>query len=157
MQLPKELAEEGLESEVREALALECVEIEGETTLSISVLKPNAELRKSLFYAKCMGEVVIGYEGIEKTLASERAGLQKVDNQSERVSRLLLVSNDGSPRFYRELGFLNKKHGERVLICLLDMEGSALGKLLGLEGRAVKALLLNRKGSVVKVLKSLLQ
>ncbi|NQU41603.1 MAG: hypothetical protein HQ523_16790 [Lentisphaerae bacterium] len=155
MMLPKELAEEGVESDVRAVLERESTEIQGETTLSIPVLKLNAELRKSLFYAKCMEQVLVGYDAIVKSLAGERFGLQKVDNQSERVSRMLLVTNDGSPRFYRELVFLNKKHGERVLICLLDMDGLALGRVLGLRGRAVKAMLLNRKAAVVNVLKSL--
>ena len=66
--------------------------------------------------------MIIGYESVEKILANERKGLQNVDNQSERVSRLLIVTNDGSPRFYRELKFLQNKEGGRVLICRLDVD-----------------------------------
>gem|GEM_PF-3973671 len=42
----------------------------------------------------------------------------------KRVSRLLLVTDDGSPRFYRELSFLQAQQGGRVLICRLEFIGN---------------------------------
>ena len=93
---------------------------------------------------------------VQQFRTTELLRLQKVNNQSDRVSRLLMVTNDGSPRFYRELEFLHKKHGTRVMICRLDIGSVLMGNILGLKDKQVKAVLLNRKNSVVNVLKSLL-
>ena len=157
MELPKQLAKEHVESDVLEALARESIELCVGSEISIPLLELTPELRQQIFYAKALGEVTIGYETIEKRLLHELRGLQKVDNQPGRVSRLLLVTNDGSPRFYRELEFLHKKQGERVLICRLDVDSAVMGGILALKKTPVKALLLNRKTSVVSVLKSLLR
>jgi hypothetical protein len=156
MELPKQLATEHVESDVRAALERESIELCGGSEISIPVLHLTPELRKQIFCAKSLGEVTFGYEAIEKALANELRGLQKVDSQSDRVSRLLVVTNDGSPRFYRELQFLHKKQGGRVMICRLDCDSVSMGNILGLKDRQVKAVLLNRKTSVVNVLKSLL-
>lgn len=157
MELPKQLTTDHVESDVRAALERETIKLCDGSEVSIPVLQSTPELRKQLFYAKSIGELMIGYETIEKSLSNELRGLLKVDSKSERVSRLLIVTNDGSPRFYRELGFLNKKQGGRVMICRLDVGSGSMGKILGLEGTRVKAVLLNRKTAVVNVLKSLLR
>lgn len=156
MLLPKELAKENLEAEILALLEKERFEIDPDSKAHIPVLQLTEALRKNIFYAKCLGELVVGYEAIEKALAGERKGLQNVDNQSERISRLLLVTNDGSPRFYRELIFLRNKQGGRVLICRLEMDSALMADVLGLKETTVKAVLINRKNSVVNVLKSLL-
>jgi hypothetical protein len=157
MDLPKQLAKEHIEPDVRAALHRERIELCAGSELSIPLLELTPELREEIFYAKALGEVTIGYEPIEKRLLHELRGLQKVDNQGERVSRLLMVTNDGSPRFYRELEFLHKKQGGRLLICRLDVNSAIMGGILGLKETPVKAALLNRKTSVVNVLKSLLK
>ncbi|MCP4341231.1 MAG: hypothetical protein GY799_20700 [Desulfobulbaceae bacterium] len=156
MKLPKQLEKENVESDVRKILEKESVELCVDSDMYIPVLKLNPELRKHIFSAKSLGELIVGYASVEKALENELRGLQKVNNQSDRVSRLLLVTNDGSPRFYRQLEFLHKKHGGRVMICRLDVDSFLMGNILKLEDRQVKALLLNRKKSVVNVLKSLL-
>ena len=156
MKLPKQLEKENIESEVQAVLAQERIELCPDSSLSIPLLQLNPELHKHLFSAKSLGELVLGYSTIEKMLENELHGLQKVNNQSQRVSRLLLVTNDGSPRFYRQLTFLQKNQGERVLICRLDVDSSLMGEILRLKDKQVKAVLLTRKKSVVNVLKSLL-
>ena len=122
MKLPKQLKKESLEADVQAALNKESIALYSNSDISIPVLTLNQELRKQIFYAKSLGELIFGYEDIERSLKNELCGLQKLDNQNERVSRLLLVTNDGSPRFYRELEFLHKKQGTRVMICQLDVD-----------------------------------
>lgn len=156
MKLPKQLEKESVESDVRAALERESIELYSDSEIYIPVLKLSQELRKQIFYAKSLGELIFGYEAIEKALANELRGLQKVDSQSDRVSRLLIVTNDGSPRFYRELEFLHKKQGRRVMICRLDVGSVLMGNILGFKDKQVKAVLLKRKKSVINVLKSLL-
>jgi len=154
MKLPKELEKDAIIADVRAALQKETVELCSGSDIRIPFLQLNSGLRNHLFAAKSIGELVIGYEAIERALANELHGLQKVSNRSERVSRVLMVSNDGSPRFYRQLEFLHEKQGGRVLICRLDTDSSSLGDILQLKGKKVKAVMLARKNSVVNVLKS---
>ena len=156
MKLPKQLENEALESDVRAVLEKESIELCQDSNISIPLLHLNSELQKQIFSAKSQGEVVIGYRAAEKALENELRGLQNVNNQSDRVSRLLIVTNDGSPRFYRQLEFLHKNQGGRVLICRLDIDSSLMGDILDLKDKQVKAILLNRKDSVVNALKSLL-
>lgn len=156
MKLPKQLAKENVESDVRAVLEKESIELCSDSNIYIPVLKLNPELRKEIFYAKFRNELIIGYRDVEKTLENELHGLQNVNNQSDRVSRLLIVTNDGSPRFYRQLEFLHKNQGGRVLICRLDIGSALMGDILELKDKQVKTVLLNRKESVVNVLKSLL-
>ena len=156
MKLPKQLEKEGVESDVRAALKEERIELYKASNIYIPVLKLTRKLRTNIFHAKSLGELVIGYAAIAKALANELRGLQKIDSLSDRVSRLLMVTNDGSPRFYREFEFLQKRQGARVLICRLDVDSVLMGNILGFKDQVVKAVLLNKKKSVINVLKSLL-
>lgn len=156
MKLPKQLEKEKVESDVRAVLEKESIELCSDSNIYIPVLKLNPKLREQIFRAKFLGELIVSYSAVEKALENELHGLQNVNNQSDRISRLLIVTNDGSPRFYRQLEFLRKKQGERVLICRLDIDSNLMGTLLELKDKQVKAVLLNRKESVVNVLKSLL-
>ena len=156
MRLPKELSSEGVEPAVLASLKQEVVELCAGSKASMPVLRLTPGLRKHIFIAKAVGELIFGFEAIEESLANELKGLRNADILSDRVSRLLLVTNDGSPRFYRQLEFLQDKQGGRVLICRLDIDSLLMGKVLGLKAQAVKAVLLNRKKSVLNVLRSLI-
>jgi len=155
MKLPKELAKENIEAKVLAALERERFELYSGSKNYVPLLQLNPELRKNIFYAKSLGELIIGYDAIELTLAAERKGLQNVDNQSERISRLLIVTNDGSARFYRELSYLQNKQGGRVLVCRLEIDSALMADILGLKEKTVKAILVNRKRSVINVLKAM--
>lgn len=156
MKLPRQLENEGVESDVRAALERESIALYSDSEISIPVLKLNPKLRQHIFYAKSAGALIFGFEAIEEYLANELQGLQNVDSHSDRVSRLLIVTNDGSHRFYRGLEFLQRRQGERVLICRLDVDSVTMGNILGFKDKLVKAVLVNRKKSVMNVLKSLL-
>ncbi|MCP4577460.1 MAG: hypothetical protein GY846_14385 [Deltaproteobacteria bacterium] len=150
------MEKEGVASDVRAALEAESIELYGDSAIYIPVLKLTPKLRTNIFHAKSFGELVIGYAAIAKALKNELRGLQKINSLGDRVSRLLMVTNDGSPRFYREFAFLQKRQGARVLICRLDVDSVLMADILGLKDQVVKAVLLNKKKSVINVLKSLL-
>jgi hypothetical protein len=156
MKLPKQLEKEGVASDVRAALEAERIELYSASEIYIPVLKFSPKFRTNIFHAKSLGELVIGYAAIAKALSNELRGLKKIDSLSDRISRLLLVTNDGSTRFYREFAFLQKRQGARVLICRLDVDSGLMADILGLKDQVVKAVLLNKKKSVINVLKSLL-
>ena len=108
MKLPRQLENEGVDADVRAALERESIALFNDSDISVPVVKLNPKLRQHIFYAKSAGALVFGLQAIEDYLANELRGLQKVDGQSDRVSRLLIVTNDGSYRFYRGLEFLQK-------------------------------------------------
>ena len=156
MKLPKQLEKEGVEPDVRSALEAERIALPGASEMVVPVLKLTPELRTNIFHAKSLGDLMIGYEAIAKALADELRGLRKTGSLGDRVTRLLMASNDGSPRFYRQLAFLQERQGPRLLICRLEVDSLLMGNILGFKDQVVKAVLLNKKKSVANVLKSLL-
>ena len=156
MKLPRQLEHEGIELDVRVALERDSIDLYCGSDVSIPLLKLNSKLRQHIFYAKSAGALIFGLQDIEDYLVNELQGLQNVDSQSDRVSRLLIVTNDGSHRFYRGFEFLQKRQGERLMICRLDVDSGLMGNILGFKDKKVKVVLLNRKKSVMNVLKSLL-
>ncbi len=155
MKLPQQLTKDGAEAAVLAVLQKSDFTISAEPHVAVPLLEINDAIRQNLFYAKALGELVIGYETIETDLAAERRGLEHVGNRSERVSRLLLVTNDGSGRFYRQLTYLQRNEGQRVLICLLNISSSEMAEILALPGKVVKAVLIKRKSAVINLLKAL--
>lgn len=117
-------------------------------------------LRIALASVRRNGQLVGGLEAIETLLQKEQTGLQKVQREplvgerSQVASRLLLLANDGSERFYRSAESMQRRFGRRVLLCRLDVAGEVLGSFFG-KNSAVKALLVTRKELVSRVLHSL--
>ena len=72
-----------------------------------------------------------------------------------RVSRLLLVTNDGADRFYRGVEALLRKHGARVLALRLELSAEALGALVLGPGERARLLLLEHKDAVTAALLAL--
>jgi hypothetical protein len=82
-----------------------------------------------------------------------------IDRQGRRVSRVLLVTNDGAQRFYRQVERLAVMHAPRVLVCVLECESPVLGELLhgssgGSDG-VVKLVLTGHKTAAAGILLTL--
>ncbi|HNX74572.1 MAG TPA: hypothetical protein PLM07_09905 [Candidatus Rifleibacterium sp.] len=108
------------------------------------------------------GRLVRGFEGIERSLEIQAHGLGLVDEKSKeqrgsRVSRLLILSNDGAERFLRKVEGLLKEHGDRVLGLVIDADSEKLGPLFFGEGKAAKLLMLEHKESVANALFALVK
>ena len=121
-----------------------------------------SELEKSISFSRRCGAMVGGLEKIRSTLAKEQQGLDLLqerqsdqDHMSPRVSRLLLIANDGSERFNRGCESLLANYNERTLGLVLDTDSSILGKFFGKEAK-VKVALITRKEAVVRILTSLI-
>ena len=115
------------------------------------------ELAEALRSAYSAGQVVRSLEKAERKLAAEERGLQMADRQTGaprgvRVSRLLLLANDGSDRFYRQIEALLRRHGQRVLAVRLEIDETGLGELLFGPGRVARLLMLEHKQAVGSVL-----
>jgi hypothetical protein len=128
---------------------------EGEIGIPVAGMTPElAEALRSVYSA---GQVVRSLESAERRLAAEERGLQMADRQigvprGVRVSRLLLLANDGSERFYRQIEALLHRHGPRVLAVRLEVDEQGLGELLFGPGRVARLLLLEHKQAVGSVL-----
>jgi len=106
-------------------------------------------------------QVVRGLEFAEQRLAREQRGLAIADRQTgqkrgERVSRLLLLADDGAERFYRNVESLLRRHDPRVLALLLESDSATLGELLFGPGSLARLLLLEHKEAVSYVLLSMI-
>lgn len=133
----------------------------------ISLLDVNDNLVKSLAFARRCGSVRIGLEQIQTILQTEEAGLKLMNNSSaqkkanstldvgENISRLLIVSNDGSERFYRGVEALLDCYSHRLLGIKVNVDAFVLGRIYYGKEKAVKAFLINKKDLVLRVLSSL--
>jgi hypothetical protein len=118
-------------------------------------------LKKVLKRANLNGQIRWGLEAISDKLAKERRGIDHLRKEKglpsgERVSRLILISNDGAQRFYRNIEHLLQLHAPRLLGCMLDMDSSALGSLITGKERQIKVIMAEHKGVVSEILRTLL-
>ena len=125
--------------------------------IGIPVAGMTRELAEALRSAYSAGQVVRSLESAERKLAAEERGLQMADRQvgvprGVRVSRLLLLANDGAERFYRQIEALLRRHGPRVLAVRLEIDELGLGELLFGPGRVARLLMLEHKQAVGSVL-----
>jgi hypothetical protein len=126
-----------------------------------SIIVPSASWGQGLAAAlddvQREGRVVRGLEQLEKVLEREARGLSMADARSatergSRVSRLVLVSNDGTERFYRQVERLVCTQGPRLLAICVDADSSQLAGVVPEASGVVRALMIEHKDSVVRVL-----
>ncbi len=120
----------------------------------------NPALAVALRIAHRAGQLVRSLEGAERKLAAEGRGLGLVDQKSgvsrgERVSRLLVLADNGADRFYRQVEKLLRQHGPRVLALRLNVKAETLGPMLFGSGHRVLLLLLAHKAAVSAMLLAL--
>lgn len=123
----------------------------------IPVAEFSAGLKSALLAAKDGDRLARGVDGIERSLGVEGRGLALADKKTgekrvQRISRLLITSNDGAERFYRKVESLLRQHGERVMAVRIQADSSQLGETLFGPEKTVKLLLIEHKESVAAVL-----
>lgn len=115
------------------------------------------ELSAALLRAKSAGMLARGLESAKRILAAEERGLRLADARStvargSRISRLLLLADDGAERFYRHVEKLLLSHAPRVFAVRLEVDAAALGELLFGPGHPVRLLMIEHKDAVCSVL-----
>jgi hypothetical protein len=103
------------------------------------------------------GGLVRGLELIEKTLEREARGMQLADARSAtsrgaRVSRLMLLANDGTERFYRQAERLLTREGPRLLAIRVDADSARFASVVSEASGVVRALMLEHKDLVASLL-----
>ncbi len=130
----------------------------GELRVARAELAPGLEA--ALRSAYSAGRIVRGLEGAERALGVEKRGQKRVDHKTgvdrgQRVSRLLLLANDGSDRFHRRVESLLLRHAPRVLALRVSAAEDTLGRLLVGRDQVARLLLVKHKDAVSAVLLAL--
>jgi hypothetical protein len=129
--------------------------------LRVPVIAIDDRLKNTLQEAMLKGGLRFGLEGASAKLRSEKAGIDNISGQSDasygaRISRLVLLSNDGSERFYRHVEQLLLLNAPRVLACLLDSDSGALGKAITTRDKEIKLVMAEHKDVVSGILRAVL-
>jgi len=126
----------------------------------VPVLLLRPPLADALGAAYRDGQLVLGLERVEETLAAEARGLALVARRTghapgARVSRLLLLSDDGAERLYRNAERLAVAHAPRVLVAMVAADAATLGRATTGREAAVKLVLVQHKQAVAALLRAL--
>ncbi|KAB8037087.1 hypothetical protein GCL60_14755 [Silvanigrella paludirubra] len=132
-----------------------------EGTIKVPCIELNDNLIQALAFARRCGSLRGGLESIETLLQTEEAGLVSMRSRQKskdpnRISRVLIFSNDGSDRFYRHCETLLAKYKSRVFGIKINADSVLLGKSFFGKEKAVKAMLVSRKDAVIKVLSAVM-
>jgi hypothetical protein len=162
IRFPRQLEAEGAAETIRQILMAHRVKLWSGGDLDVPTIIMGDSLKKVLQTARLKGQVRCGFEAIFNKLASEGKGIANVRERmggpyGDRISRLLLFSNDGAERFYRHIEQLLQEHTPRLLGCRLDIDGSALGRLITGKDSRVKLVMAEHKEVVSKILRTLLR
>ena len=158
LRLPRELEVHDCRETLVKLLASNLRPLWKDSLQQVSQIPITAELENALRLAAHCRQLEVGLENIEKILNREKKGLAEQGDDSRsalRLSRLLLITNDGSQRFYRACEKILFDHSNRIRILRVDV--SSVGFLHSIYGadRAVKAFLISKRQSVCSVLLSL--
>jgi hypothetical protein len=158
--LPREIESDACVGALRARLAGVVAPLWSGARVAVPTVPFTRELAGALARARDGDDVVLGLETAAAALDREAHGLAVADaraghDRTARVSRLLVIANDGAERFHREVERIAVRHAARLLVCRVDASAAALG--LALAGRAarVKAVLVTHKDAVTAVLRAL--
>jgi hypothetical protein len=160
MRFPRQLEADGSVEIIRRELMVRTAKLWTGSNIDVPVITLSEPLKSALKKARLQGRVRYGFEPIFEKLAGEKRGIDNVRRRTdapygERVSRLLLCSNDGAERFYRHIEEVSEAHAPRLLCCLLNIDGGTLGHLItGKEG-VIKIIMAEHKDVVSDFLRAL--
>jgi hypothetical protein len=160
MRFPRQLEADGSSEIIRRELMACTSKLWPGSKMDVPVITLSEPLKSALKKARLQGRIRFGFEPILQKLASEKRGITNVREQTDapygdRVSRLILFSNDGAERFYRHIEQILQAHAPRLLGCLLNINGADLGKLFMGEGGVIKIIMAEHKDGVSDVLRAL--
>jgi len=161
LKLPKAIEGDSLLGAINAGLRARARPLWDGGALSVPTARWGPALASALERAQREGSLVRGLEVIEKTLEREAHGLSLVDQRSgaqrgSRVSRLILVTNDGTPRFYRQVERLLAVQGPRLLVIYMDdADSTQFAAVIPQGGGVVRALMLEHKELVAGALVAL--
>lgn len=162
MRFPRQLEADGSVGKICEVLAVRRARLRPEGNWEVPVLSLGESLTRALRKARMQRRVRFGFDEICEKLAAEKKGidelLQKTQSPpGERISRLLLFSNDAAQRLYRHIEQILQEHRLRILACLVDVDSRKLGVEVTGRNARIKVILVEHKDAVADVLRSLIE
>jgi len=161
IRLPRELEAEGIAEAILQVLASHTLQLWSGSDLRISMITMGTPLKRILRQANLNGRTRCGLEAISEKLEGEKRGIDHLREDKglsggDRISRLLLVSNNGAERFYRRIEGLLQLHAPRLLCCILDIDGNTLGSVITGQEKQIKIIMAEHKETVSNILRTLL-
>jgi len=160
MRFPRQLEADGSDETIRGELMARTSRLWPGGEIDVPVISLSEPMKIALKQARLRSRIRFGFEPILQKLTGEKKGITNVREQTDalygdRISRLLLFSNDGAERFYRHIEQILEAHAPRLLGCLLDIDGAALGELFTGKGSVIKIVMAEHKDVVSDVLRAL--
>jgi len=160
LRLPKGIEDEPGFARLKHELAARARPLWPRGDVFVPRVEVGPDLEAALTSAFSSGRIVRGLESAERALAAEARGLEKVDRNTgverrQRVSRLLVLADDGSERFYRSVELLMNRNPGRILALRLDVDELALGRMLFGRDQVARLLLVTHKHAVAAILLAL--
>ena len=160
MLFPRQLESDGSVDKIRQVLAERKTLLFPEGSLELPLLVVNKSLTDALRKARLQRRVCVGMDDALEKLAAEKKGLDELRQktaslQQERISRLLLFTNDGASRLYRKIEQTLTEHHSRTLGAMFDMDSNALGRIITGKSGGVKVILIEHKDAVSDILRAL--
>ena len=156
--LPRALIAEGLATPLARRWVEAAASAVASAGTAIACWPLDRSLQNALFDARRARRLVRGLEGAADLLATEEAGLKRAGAAvagGRRISRLLVVTTDGSERFYREVERLRSRFGARLEVIAVDADEQTLGTALFGRGTRARAVLVSHKAPVAGILRCL--
>ncbi|MDP2853768.1 MAG: hypothetical protein Q8O28_05935 [Smithellaceae bacterium] len=160
IRFPRPLEAEGSAEKIRQALETRKTRLWPEGKIEVPVLNISEALTGAIKRARLQRRVRFGFDDIFDKLAAEKKGIDEMIQrtklpQNDRVSRLLLFSNDCAERLYRHIEQALIEHHLRILGCQLDVDSIKLGQLITGRSAGIKVILVEHKDAVSDVLRAL--
>ncbi len=160
MRLPRQLETDDSAEAIRHLLIEYAEKLMPDGKFNVPVIEWSNPLKVALQKARLQGRIRLGLEAITEKLDSERYGIKNAHQssaapQGDRISRLLLFSNDGADRFYRHIEQLLEQNAPRLLGCKLDGDAGVLGELFLGKDKKIKIIMAEHKDVVSVVLRAI--
>ena len=162
LKLPKCLESEPRLGELTALLEKDMRPLWSQGTLAVPHISFHEPLARSLAFSRRCGKLRGGLDNIQTLLQREEAGLvalrqRGVASEGARISRLILLSNDGSGRFNRACESMLTRYKERLLGCQVNVSSSVFGTRFFGSDAAVKIVMVDHRDNVSKVLLSMIE
>jgi len=160
LRLPRKVEEEPATAQLASELAARSQPLWAGGELRVPRAEITPGLEAALKSAYSAGRIIRGLECAQRALSAEERGLKHVDRKTgvergSRVSRLLVLADDGSERFYRTVESLLRRHSPRVLALRLPSDECELGRLIFGHDQVARLLMVEHKDAVSAILLAL--
>ncbi len=161
LKLPRAVEADPRKSQIDTILKREPKKLWDKSSITVPQISLSAKFESCLRAMVGRKQVERGLERIDQLLTSEQKGLlalqqKQASTPSHRVSRLLIIANDGSERFYRACEKTLFQHKERLILVYLNEPSSRLAQIfIGEKANTLKAILVSDRDAVSAALFSL--